>query len=111
MYIFSSLNFEENPLFLSENWLGSVGLPIEVSRKGENPAFRAGKRQVFPSCEPDRVTAEALKRGNNGFSLPDLGLQRRLIGSLSLIRIFEENLDINPLTGIRRQWNIGLLWE
>ena len=73
----------------------------------ENPAFRAGKRQVFPTCEPDRVTAEALKRRNNGFSLPDLGLQRRLIGSLSLIRIFEENLDINPLTGIRRQWNIG----
>jgi hypothetical protein len=52
--------------------------------------FRAGKGQVFPTCEPDRVTAEALKRRNNGFSLRDLTLQRKSIGSLSLIKIFKE---------------------
>jgi hypothetical protein len=51
---------------------------------------RAGKGQVFPACEPDRVTAEALKRRNNGFSLRDLTLQTESIGSLSLIKVCKE---------------------
>ena len=55
--------------------------------------FRAGKGQAFPDCEPDRVTAEALKRRNNGFSLRDLTLDRKSIGSLSLIKIFKETPD------------------
>jgi hypothetical protein len=48
------------------------------------------KGQVFPTCEPDRVTAEALKRRNNGFSLRDQTLQRKSIGSLRLIKVFKE---------------------
>jgi hypothetical protein len=36
--------------------------------------FRAGKGQVFPTCEPDRVTAEAMKRRNIGFHLEDVNL-------------------------------------
>ncbi len=29
---------------------GTVGGPIEGEQKGENPAFRAGKGQEFPTC-------------------------------------------------------------
>ncbi len=31
---------------------GSVGGPIEGGQEGENPAFRAGKGQEFPTCAP-----------------------------------------------------------
>jgi len=30
-------------------------------QEGESPTFRVGKGQVFPACEPDRVTAEAVE--------------------------------------------------
>jgi hypothetical protein len=43
---------------------GSGGVPTEVKQEGESPAFRAGKGQVFPTCELERVTAKALKRGD-----------------------------------------------
>ncbi|MDY6863632.1 MAG: hypothetical protein SV062_11690 [Thermodesulfobacteriota bacterium] len=47
--------------FISErNLAWSSGVPIEVSRGGESPAFRAGKGQILPACEPDRVTVEAM---------------------------------------------------
>jgi hypothetical protein len=45
----------------------SSGAPIEVSRKGKAPPLERGRGKTFPTCEPDRVTAEAVKRGNNGF--------------------------------------------
>jgi hypothetical protein len=54
--------------FISERKLaGSSGAPIEVSRKGKAPPLERGRGKVFPACEPDRVTAEAVKRRNNGF--------------------------------------------
>ena len=31
---------------------GSGGVPIDGEQEGEGPAFRAGKGQVFPTCEP-----------------------------------------------------------
>jgi hypothetical protein len=30
----------------------SSGGPIEGKQEGESPAFRAGKGQAFPACEP-----------------------------------------------------------
>jgi hypothetical protein len=30
----------------------SGGAPIEGKQEGESPAFRAGKGQAFPACEP-----------------------------------------------------------
>jgi len=37
---------------VKERLAGEVGHPSRVSRKGESPAFRAGKGQGFPTCEP-----------------------------------------------------------
>jgi len=71
---------------------------------------------VFPTCEPDRVTAEALKRRNNEFSLRDLSLQRKPIRFnvsefLQLIEItafLMEHVSCRP-NGIMEWWNIGML--
>jgi hypothetical protein len=52
---------EWNPLFLSEDWLGAVGHPSRRAGRGSAVADRVGKGRVFPACEPDRVTAEAVK--------------------------------------------------
>ncbi len=38
---------------------GSVGAPIEGEQEGENPAFRAGKGQEFPTCEAQRGQRES----------------------------------------------------
>jgi hypothetical protein len=55
----SFLSLEWNPLFLSE-YAGSSGAPIEVSRKGIRlRRIERGGGKAFPTCEPDRVTAEA----------------------------------------------------
>jgi hypothetical protein len=39
---------------------GSSGAPIEVSRRGKAPPLERGRGKVFPTCEPDRVTAEGI---------------------------------------------------
>jgi hypothetical protein len=78
--IWSFVGFEGNPLFLSENGWEQWGTH-RGEQEGESPAFRAGKGQAFPACEPDRVTAEALKGRNDGFSLQNQNIQTQSIGS------------------------------
>ncbi len=72
--------FFEESIVLERKFAVSSGAPIEVSRKG----------QAFPNCEPDRVTAEAMKRRSNGFHLRGVNLYSKSIYLLSLIKIFEE---------------------
>jgi hypothetical protein len=38
---------------------GSGGVPTEVKQEGESPAFRAGKGQVFPTCNPRKGHRES----------------------------------------------------
>jgi hypothetical protein len=57
-------HFLEESIVLERKFAGSSGAPIEVSRKG----------QVFLNCEPDRVTAEAMKRRSIGFHLEDVNV-------------------------------------
>ncbi len=47
---------------------GSVGVPIEDEQEGENPAFRAGKGQVFPTCESGEGQRES--KGAKGYEGP-----------------------------------------
>ncbi len=47
---------------------GSVGGPIEGEQEGENPAFRAGKGQEFPTCEPREGQRES--KGAKGYEGP-----------------------------------------
>ncbi len=42
--------------------------PIEGEQEGENPAFRAGKGQVFPACEPREGQRES--KGAKGYERP-----------------------------------------
>jgi len=37
---------------------GSDGAPTEGEQEGESPAFRAGKGQRFPACEPRKGHSE-----------------------------------------------------
>jgi hypothetical protein len=48
----------EGPLSPSEI-AGSGGVPTEAEQEGESPAFRAGKGQVFPICEPRKGHRES----------------------------------------------------
>jgi hypothetical protein len=51
---------EEKLVFLNE-FGGSGGAPTEGEQGGESPAFRAGKGQVFPHCEPRKGHRGALE--------------------------------------------------
>jgi hypothetical protein len=51
---------KKNLVFLSE-FGGSGGAPTEGEQGGESPAFRAGKGQLFPRCEPRKGRREALE--------------------------------------------------
>jgi len=48
----SLLSAEWNPLFLSEDYMCAVGLPIEVSRKGKAPPLERGKGKYSPPANP-----------------------------------------------------------
>ncbi len=48
---------------------GSSGVPIEVSRKGKAPPLERGRGKYSPPANPDRVTARALERRDNGVLL------------------------------------------
>ena len=61
-------------------------------------ADRAGKGQAFSACEPDRVTAEALERRNNGLHLQHIELLTKSTSSLRPIRVSEELQLAFPLT-------------
>ncbi len=65
--------FGVEPVISERTLAVSSGEPIEVSRKGKAPPLERGRGKAFPACEPDRVTAEAVKRRNNGFALTEFG--------------------------------------
>jgi len=46
----------------------------EVSRKGKAPSLERGRGKYSPPANPDRVTAEAVERRNNGFHSEHLNL-------------------------------------
>ncbi len=53
---------------------GSGGASIEGEQEGESPAFRAGKEQVFPTCEPrlghrESVGAKGQENPLHGFKI------------------------------------------
>ena len=48
-------------LLFSSEVGGSGWAPIEGEQVGESPAFRAGKGQVFPTCEPRGGNREGLE--------------------------------------------------
>ena len=55
----SFLSFKSTPLSLSDI-RGSGGAPPEGEQEGESPAFRAGKGQAFPTCEPREGHRESI---------------------------------------------------
>ncbi|MFH1624962.1 MAG: hypothetical protein ABID54_07375 [Pseudomonadota bacterium] len=46
----------------------SSGVPSRVSREGKASPSEAGRGKYSPPANPERVTAEALSEGINGFT-------------------------------------------
>jgi hypothetical protein len=85
-------DYEVGPVISEPTLAGSSGAPIEASRKGKAPPSERGRGKVFLACEPDRVTAEAFRRRNNGSHLQHLNSDVKSTGPRKLIRIFQETL-------------------
>jgi hypothetical protein len=80
-YLLEFPEFRAEPVISERIFAESSGAPIEVSRKGKAPPLERGRGKAFPTCEPDRVTAEGiLSEEIMGFRLQNLSLEEKSMG-------------------------------
>ena len=80
----------ENTVVPERKFIGEVGYPSRVSRKGKTSPLEAGREKYSPPANPERVTSEGVKRRDKGVHLSKI---KYAINSISCTNIVNKSQE------------------